>query len=133
MITRNQRAATAVFKNVERVSRGEPELAKKYRTLCKKFGSLVRTSGLVGAVAFLQARSEAHHDLLLNHLREELQETGPIPAGDLGANSESFHSFIQEAPLPIYMVATRVTLQLLHWHRRIAETLIEGEAEDDET
>lgn len=104
-------------------------LPEKYRSLCKRFGSLVRNSGLASAVAFLRAGGEPHHEALLTHLRTELNATAPFPSGTVGGSGSEFHDFIVDASLSDYMIATREVLRLLYWHRRIVETLVEDEEE----
>ncbi len=124
MQTNNQRYADAVFNHVQAVA--NQENAGKYRTLCKKAGSLVRNSGLMQTLAFMEAKghkdSEHHHHLLLDHLRQELINLHCIPA-----NTPDLPAHVRQSGLPAYMVLTRQALLLLNWHKRLAETLITRE------
>ncbi len=98
------------------------DFQKKYKTLTKKAGSLVRNSGLIQTLAFFCARGqkehEEHHQLLLDHLEQELQGLGLI------SQDEKLYQAVREAEVPQYMVFTREVLGLLNWHKRLVETLI---------
>src|SRR5690242_2260448 len=114
MQTRDQTAAALVFDHVQAlITNPEGE-----------------NNRLVSAVSFLRSRDESHHRLLLDQLRLELDRTGPFPSGTVGGDRAGFHQFVIRASLPEYMAATRTVLRLLHWHRRIAETLIADEEEE---
>ena len=127
MKSKSQRFSETVFPRVQAVAGGPAADAKKYKTLSKKAGSLVRNSGLMQTLAFFMARGrkngEEHHQILLDHLQEELRELGLL--GD----REEFYETTRAAELPQYMVLTRETLLLLNWHKRLAEILIQADDE----
>jgi len=138
MKSKSQRYADVVFPNVQSVAAlqqkgGEgDDQAKKYKSLCKKAGSLIRISGLMQAVAFFVAKgqrpAEAHHQKFLRHLQAELAELGQVPAH---APDEQWLALqIRQFDLPRYMVVTREILQLCNWHKRLADTLIAGTSDD---
>ena len=121
MQTNDQRYANEVFPNVQALA--ENEQAGKYKTVCKKAGSLVRNSGLMQALAFMKARgqkpAERHHQTLLDHLKMELISLGCIPSA-----TNDLTDYIRTTSLPNYMIHTRQVLLLLNWHKRLADTLI---------
>ena len=131
MQTNNQRFADAVFPHVQ--SAAKSDNAGKYKTLCKKTGSLVRNSGLMQALAFMQAKgvkeNEKHHETLLNHLREELRSLNCIPQDNTTKSTHDFAAFVRKTEVPDYMVLTRQILLLLNWHKRLADTFITKEDE----
>jgi len=99
---------------------------KKYKSLCKRGGGILRTVGLIHFLTFIAAKatkeSELHHKDLLEHLRVELFELHIIPA----KNETEFLSIIRQQELPEYMRTTSETLKLLQWHKRISDILISG-------
>ncbi|NDY71656.1 type III-B CRISPR module-associated protein Cmr5 [Desulfobacter hydrogenophilus] len=124
MQTNDQRYSNEVFQTVQAMV--EDQQAGKYKTICKKAGSLVRNLGLMQALAFMKARgqrdSEVHHHTLLDHLRTELINLGCIPAG-----TTDLPDHIRTVSLSSYMIHTRQVLLLLNWHKRLADTLISQE------
>ncbi|HHO47332.1 MAG TPA: type III-B CRISPR module-associated protein Cmr5 [Desulfobacteraceae bacterium] len=128
MKTKSQIFADAVFPRVQEVA--QTQEARKYKTLCKKAGSLVRNSGLMQTIAFFKARgqrqSEAHHLTLYDHLQSELRHLQVLP------NNTELIDHVRQAHLPAYMHLTRETLGLLNWHKRLVETLIAGDADHEE-
>jgi CRISPR type III-B/RAMP module-associated protein Cmr5 len=131
MQTNNQRFADVVFPHVRAVA--QDDNAGKYKTLCKKAGSLVRNSGLMQTLAFMQAKgvksNERHHEILLDHLREELRKLDCIPQNNTTKTIADFADFVRKTQVPDYMVLTRQVLLLLNWHKRLADTLIAKEEE----
>ncbi len=115
-----QRFAEVVFPRVSEAS--EQQWAGKYKTLCKKAGSLVRNSGLMQMLAFCRAKgqrdAERHHECLLEHLQQELAKLKILPEGN------DLLEYIQQTAVPEYMYITREVLHLLNWHKRLADTLI---------
>ena len=121
MQTNDQRYANEVFPNIQAmVDDGQ---AGKYKTVCKKAGSLVRNSGLMQALAFMKARgqkpAERHHQTLLNHIKDEL-----IGLGCIAPAIDDLTDYIRTTSLSNYMIHTRQVLMLLNWHKRLADTLI---------
>jgi len=128
----SQRFAIAVIGPVRAVATGDAAKAWRadYRTLCRRAGSFVRTSGLVAFLAFLQAKGAklpAHRELLAQLRLEwiELQLGEPTHLG----NAEAMLDWTRRADLVQFMQLTRQTLRLLMWHKRFSEALIEPPAE----
>jgi len=117
--TRDQRRAGLVFENVRHVE-GAP-IHKKYGALCLSAATLVRTAGLVQALAFYKAKNEAHHQRLLDHLETELRDIGML-AGD----SDLLNQVIQ-SDLVAYMRLTQETIALCQWHKRFAQSVLKAE------
>ncbi len=125
--SKNQRFSTAVYNNVAAVANSKEALAKKYKGLCKRSGSLLRTSGLMQTVAFMEARGqrEGQYHLLLEHLQSELDALKLVTGHQNQKHWLAGH--IRRLELPQYMILTRDVLLLLNWHKRLADTLIEGD------
>ncbi|MDO5675370.1 MAG: type III-B CRISPR module-associated protein Cmr5 [bacterium] len=119
MLTKSQRFAAVVMPDVLTVANSDNlEHKKQYKSLSKKAGSLVRNSGLIQTLAFLRARDQEHHQTLLQHLEQELQQMNLLP------HDATLYDTVLSAEVPQYMVLTREILLLLNWHKRLAETLI---------
>lgn len=100
---------------------------KRYKSLCKRAGGLLRTVGLIQFLTFLAAKaskeSEVHHQYLLDQLVTELEKIEVLKT----QNSSELLAKIRQQNLPEYMNTTTQILQLLQWHKRIADILITGE------
>jgi len=127
--TKSQKFANVVFRNVQDVAEQQDRLARKYKALCKRAGGLVRNSGLLQTLAYFKAKgqkpSEKHHEKLYKHIGGELchRDLGILPEG-----SDLF-DYVRKSSVPEYMYLTREVLLLLNWHKRLADTLIEGTAD----
>lgn len=124
----SQRYSTLVFDQINGMGPAlKGEDAGPYKALCKRAGGIFRTVGLVQFVTFIAAKGKKHdhYRWLSEHLRHELNETGTIRARE----EEAFLAAVRKLDLPRYMQASRVVLGLLQWHKRLAEVLIEKEAE----
>ncbi len=127
--SKSQKFANAVFPNVEEAAASD--WAGKYKTLSKKAGSLVRNSGLMQALAFFQAKSqkssEAHHRIFYDHLQGELRQLQILP--DDGV---SLFEHVLKSSVPEYMYISREILHLMNWHKRLSDTLITKEDDNND-
>lgn len=129
-ITRSQKHADAVFGEVERYVGEEQnqQTLRRYKSLCKRAGGLLRTVGLIQFLAFVEAkgRRETYYAALIEHVRRELHGVAGLQCAD----SAGLLTQVRRQELPRYMQTTRQVLLLLQWHKRVAEILIEGNAEE---
>ena len=140
MQSKSQRYSSAVFPLVQEVASQQQQnrvendaFAKKCKGLCKRAGSLIRTVGLAQAFAFFEAKGERepqHHRFTL-HIHQELNELQLITPHNHHPNVAWLNERIRALNLPAYMTLTREILQLCNWHKRLAETLIEGTDKED--
>ena len=135
MQSKSQQYSDAVFRRVSAYSNNREtsdQLKKKYKSLCKRSGGLLRTVGLIHFLTFLKAKSqrvsEIHHGALLEHLQQELNEFKVVNAN----NVDALLSRIRSQSLPNYMHTTKEVLKFLQWHKRMADILIEGTADQTE-
>ncbi|MDY0361178.1 MAG: type III-B CRISPR module-associated protein Cmr5 [Desulforegulaceae bacterium] len=130
MKSKSQIYSEIVFNKVNQLINNENDdaLLKKYKSLCKRAGGLLRTFGLIQFLTFLAAKGskqeEKHHLFLLEQIREELKEQSILDSG----NKNVFLSKVQGLELPEYMMTTAETLKFLQWHKRISDILIQGNA-----
>ena len=133
MQSKSQRYSDVVFDKVQELvaEQGQSQPLKRYKSLNKRSGGVLRTVGLIQFLTFLAAKatkeSEIHHQYLLEHLREELSTLRIIQA----QNQEEFLRIVRRQELPEYMRTTSEILKLLQWHKRISDILISGTAEEE--
>ena len=133
MKCKSQIYSELVFKHIQGLvaEQSDDKMIRRYKSLCKRSGGVMRTVGLIQFLTFLAAKatkeSEIHHEHLLNHLRLSLDEIGLIRT----QNNSDFLSAVRQQSLAEYMRTTNEILKFLQWHRRIAEILIAGTAEED--
>jgi len=118
--TREQQYAVRVFTQVDAVKQAHKDKDDPYRTkygaMAHRLPVLIRTAGLVQALAFLQTRDEkeaAWHDLL-GHLAITV---GYKNGAALAAQSRN-------ADLGAYMQLTAKVLAALVWYKRFAESVL---------
>jgi CRISPR type III-B/RAMP module-associated protein Cmr5 len=132
MQTRSQRYSDKVFNSVQNYIDGEiVDLQKrKYKSLCKRAGGVLRTVGLIQFLTFLAASKskEVQHGFLLEHIRLELSALGIMSCVDENA----FLKNVRQTTLASYMKLTTDVLTLLQWHKRICDVLIEGTADEED-
>jgi len=133
MQSKSQQFSEAVFERVSSYvndSTKDKEMKKKYKSLCKRSGGVLRTVGLIQFLTFLKAKgqkpSEEQHNYLLGHLQDELYHFGIVNA----TNIENMLLKIRTQSLPNYMYTTKEVLKLLQWHKRMADILIQGNADE---
>jgi len=135
MKTKSQKYSTFVFETVQNLisAQGDAESMplKRYKSLCKRAGGILRTVGLIHFLSFMAAKatkeSEIHYAYLLEHLRRELSDINIVNSADNG----ELLQVIRNQELPEYMRTTSETLKLLQWHKRVSEILIAGSAEEE--
>ena len=125
--TTSQKYSQIVFariqKNIEREN--DINVLRRYKSLCKRSGGILRTVGLVQYLAFLKAKSKKYeyYKMLLNDLTAE--------SGN-GDNADAFLQKVYKMSLSDYMQLTRTALLLLQWHKRVSDILIDGTCESGE-
>lgn len=123
MITREQAYAAHIYTQVEALGRSHPQGTKErsqYGAMAHKLPILVRTAGLVQALAFVDTRREAVHRQLLGHIAEtvSLQRSEKLTADTLLKLS-------REAPLPEYMRLAQQVMAALLWYKRFAQSVLD--------
>jgi CRISPR-associated protein Cmr5 len=119
MQTRDQKYAVDVYK---RVSQVEEKNRNSYGSMAHKLPILIRTAGLVQALAFVE--SKAKNNTALKQLLNDLSETVDKP----GILTEAART----APLSEYMLLTQQTMAALLWYKRFAQSVLGIQAGDEE-
>lgn len=128
-MTQSQQYANIVFTNVEQLIKNENnDILKRYKSLCKRSGGMLRTVGLIQFLVFLSSKasktSEIHHQFLLDNLYGELKQQDVIK--NINSSSDLIN-VVRKQNLPDYMYTSTQVLKFLQWHKRVADMLIEGE------
>ena len=135
MRSKNCKFSDVVFTTVKSYAETNTEEVRKYKSLCKRSGGMLRTMGLVQYLAVLKARgiksSEVHYNKLFEHLASELSCLGVTGNSNGETATQDLLDYVRELAMPQYMFVTREVLSLLTWHKRIADILIEGTAEEN--
>lgn len=129
--TRDQRYATAIFQQVEKVDQetkskigNDKTYRDAYGSMAHKLPVLIRTAGLAQALAFVQARGKKipapdgrtpHHDLL-THLSQVVRN-----------GKEDLCTQSRIADLSEYMHLTHESLAALLWFKRFAQSVLDVE------
>jgi len=121
MQSREQQTAAAVYEKVDAYARANkkdsPE-RDKYGGTAQKLPVLVRTAGLVQALAFVQSRKGDPYKQFLGDL-----------AAVLGAqNADALLRSSRGANLEEYIYLTERTMLALKWFKRFAQSVLEVEA-----
>ncbi len=133
MSTINQEFALSAHKNVQDVynqhksdSKKDKAYRKKYGTMAHKLPILVRTAGLVQAVAFVDAKSQkvpAWQQYL-----DDVAQTVNHPDG------QALLEASQRANLSAYILLTHRVSAALVWYKRFAESILKvDQSEQDES
>ncbi|MEM7117791.1 MAG: type III-B CRISPR module-associated protein Cmr5 [Chloroflexota bacterium] len=123
MTTRSQKFAHAAHELVAqfRDANADESERKKYGSMAHKLPVLVRTGGLVQAVAFVETRGSDPQKTLLADLASVLEYE----------NVRSFADDTRTHNLQEYMLLTRHTLDALLWFKRFAESVLNVQAGDE--
>lgn len=114
MRTLQQQFAAEVYERICRVPEAD---ATKYGTMAMKLPVMVRSAGLVQALAFVEAKKE---QALLDDLSQVVLE-----------DNQSLLERSRAADLSEYMYLTRRTLLALEWFKRYAQSVLKVEPTDD--
>ena len=119
MQTRDQIYAATVYEQVATVREKEPEY-KKYGAMAHKLPLLIRTAGLVQALAFVEARGKDIQKQLLSDLKATIEPNDP----------RTLLVHAQNADLSEYMRLTQQIMAALLWYKRFAQSILEVDASE---
>ncbi len=114
MNTRSQTFAEKIFRQVTAVKSKDDEFKEKYVGMAHKLPILIRTAGLVQALAFVQSREEEGSDQLLEDIGKTI-------------GRENLLKLSREAELSAYRELTRDTLDALIWYKRFSQSILDSE------
>lgn len=118
MQTRDQKFAGPIFEQVSELPSADHQ---KYGSMAHKLPILIRTAGLVQALAFVEARGEPAQKTLLDH----------IAAVVLNDNRDKLLEKSRTAPLSEYMYLSQQVMAALLWYKRFAQSVLGVEQGDE--
>ncbi len=118
MQTRDQIYAATVYEQVSNIRR-EPGYTK-YGAMAHKLPILIRTAGLVQALAFVEARGKEIQKRLLTDLKATIEPNDP--------RTLLIHA--QNADLSEYMRLTQQIMAALLWYKRFAQSILGVDASE---
>lgn len=128
-----QGRASFAYAQVERAAfHSNPKLAKKYKAYVKKVPMLIKTNGLGPTFAFVKAKGTADNvdAEAYRMLYEQTEAWVKQRLEGIISFDDGLLKTIVNLPSSQYKAVTIEVLALFNWLRRIAEGLIEGEADD---
>ncbi len=129
MRTRDQRLAALIFHQVRSVPEGEHQ---KYGTAAHRLPMLIRTAGLVQALAFMKSRNKPGIDRLLDDLSKAvLHLPDNLENESTRGDREELLRESREGDLATYMLHTMRALQALGFMRRYVTSELRIDASDD--
>ena len=120
MKTLEQQFAAKIYEQVDQYGDdhqlGSDE-RKKYGSMAHKLPKLVKTAGLVQALAFVSSRGKDPHKALLEHLAFVVTDN----------NTGDFLLQSQNAEIQDYIYLTKRTMLALKWYKRFAQSILKVE------
>ncbi|GAB4281995.1 MAG: type III-B CRISPR module-associated protein Cmr5 [Candidatus Promineifilaceae bacterium] len=131
MQTLSQKYAADAYKRVNQIAEKDEKYQKKYGTMAHKLPILIRTAGLVQALAFVAAKGSG-----TKAWWQYLEDVAKTVDAQLDAKMLIEKSQKAKAGLNEYILLTRRVSQATLWYKRFAESILKVEASeqtDDET
>ncbi|WP_202976769.1 type III-B CRISPR module-associated protein Cmr5 [Candidatus Oscillochloris fontis] len=122
--TREQRQADGVFQLVSRVAARDQAYKQAYGSMAHGLPILIRSAGLVQAVAFVQSRPNSQQP------QKDLLTDLAIVLGY--PNADSLGTASRKPPLASYMRLTHEALAALLWFKRFAQSVLHVEGSEGE-
>lgn len=125
MLTRNQRYASAIYKQVSQIQgKYEKKERNEYGSMSHKLPILIRSAGLAQALAFVASRgSDSQQELLEGLAKVVINQDAS--ADDLLTRSRT-------SPLNQYMQLSQSVMAALLWYKRFAQSVLGVEASQDD-
>jgi len=128
--TRQQRLMQTALDHVDEVKGKGEGVRSFYGGLCHRLPVLIRTCGLCAALAFVHSKSQGEsgdgrreaHRLLLEHCGAILSDHAGLGIGN-GSGRELINT-VQGLDVRGYVLAQRVLLEALVFHKRFAESVL---------
>jgi CRISPR type III-B/RAMP module-associated protein Cmr5 len=128
--TRQQRLMQTALDHVDEVKGKGEGVRSIYGGLCHRLPVLIRTCGLCAALAFVHSKSQGGsgddrreaHRLLLKHCGAILGDHAGLGIGN-GSGRELINT-VQGLDVRGYVLAQRVLLEALVFHKRFAESVL---------
>src|SRR5579885_2385277 len=122
MQTRDQKYAVDVYEKVSQIRKEGKTVYKGYGAMAHKLPVLIRTGGLMQALAYVDARGKDPQKKLL----QDLAETVGKP------DAAALLKRARESEMSEYMLLTHQVIDALLWYKRFAQSVLDVDAGEDE-
>lgn len=129
-MTREQERASYVLEKVQKYEKDDEKFRKDYGSMALRFPALLRSAGLVQALAFGASRSNQAHKQFVYDFTAVL---GKLEGKRL-EGEQAFGDYfgrVREAELPEYLRMTREALAVADWFKRFAQSVLKVEPGED--
>jgi|SRR5579883_1795717 len=120
MQTRDQKYAVDVFEKVTKTKEHGKDFYQGYGAMAHKLPVLIRTGGLMQALAYVDARGKDSQKQLLQDLARTVEQ----------ADAASLLRRAREAGISEYMLLTQQVQDALLWYKRFAQSVLDVDASD---
>ena len=123
-MTREQKRASLVYDRVNRYENDE-HTRGDYGSMAHRFPALLRSAGLIQALAFVESRGNEAHRQFIYDFASVLTELGGAKQSEKAASTYgSLFEKAREADLPEYLRMTREALAVADWFKRFAQSVL---------
>lgn len=128
-MTREQERASYVLERVQKYEKDE-KFRKDYGSMALRFPALLRSAGLVQALAFGASRNnKAHKQFVYDFVAVLGKLEGEHLEGEQAF--KEYFGRVREAELPEYLRMTREALAVADWFKRFAQSVLKVEPGED--
>jgi len=129
-MTREQRRAQLVYERLKPYKDRDQSYRDNYGSMALRFPALVRSAGLVQALAFVDSRGKDEHRDFVHDLAAVLAKLNHQTAKDREQAFQWLFEQARKADLPHYLHLTRETLAVADWFKRFAQSILKAKGVD---
>ena len=129
-MTREQRRAQLVYERLKPYKNRDQSYRDNYGSMALRFPALVRSAGLVQALAFVDSRGKDEHRDFVHDLAAVLAELNQQTTEDREQAFNWLFEQARKADLPHYLHLTRETLAVADWFKRFAQSILKAKGVD---
>ncbi len=129
-MTREQRRAELVYERLKPYASRDQSYRDNYGSMALRFPALVRSAGLVQALAFVNSRGKDEHRDFVYDLAAVLAKLNQQDKKDREQAFKWLFEQARTADLPHYLHLTRETLAVADWFKRFSQSILKAEGVD---
>ncbi len=129
-MTREQRRAELVYKTLKPYADRDQSYRDNYGSMALRFPALVRSAGLMQALAFVDSRGKEEHRDFVYDLAAVLAKLNQHDEEDREQAFRWLFKQARTADLPHYLHLTRETLAVADWFKRFAQSILKAKGVD---
>ncbi len=129
-MTREQRRAELVYEHLKPYANRDQSYCDNYGSMALRFPALVRSAGLVQALAFVDSRGKDEHRDFVYDLAAVLAKLNEQDKKDREQAFKWLFEQARTADLPHYLHLTRETLAVADWFKLFAQSILKAKGVD---